>query len=224
MIPTQQFFDLQESNNRMARLFGSMINHGGHLLAAIDFETTGRDPSWHEIIQVAIVPLDAELRPCKEVPAFNRFICPDHPERAEKASLHISGMSLTQIMRTSTDAEQVADIMRDWFLSLDLPIGCKLIPLAHNWAFEKGFAQAWLDSEGVDAFFHFHPRDTMAAALLLNDIARTQGQVPPFPHVGLGALCRALGVVNYAPHNALADALATAECYRRLMESFRVVF
>lgn len=224
MIPTPQFFRLQESNNRMARLFGSMINHGGHLLAAIDFETTGRVPGWHEIIQVAIVPLDAELKPCQGIQPFNRFICPEYPERAEKASMRISGMSLTDIMRTATDAVRVADIMRDWFLELDLPIGSKLIPLAHNWSFEKGFAQAWLEPEGMDAFFHYHPRDTMGLAIALNDIARAQGEEPPFRWVSLGAICKRLGVVNYAPHNALADALATAECYRCLVESFRVAF
>lgn len=40
----------------------------------------------------------------------------------------------------------------------------------------------------------------------------------PFPRISLGDLCKQLGVVNSGPHDALWDAVAEAEVYRRMLE------
>ncbi len=62
----------------------------------------------------------------------------------------------------------------------------------------------------VDLLFHSHARDGMLYAIALNDKAAFAGEPVPFPYVGLGAMCKKLGIINHNPHDALADCLAEA--------------
>ncbi len=197
--------------------YQQLANLNGNVMAAVDIETTGRIPGWHEIIQIAIVPLTSELRPIEGVSPFYRLIKPAYPERAEKRALEVSGLSIELIMDTALDSFAIAERLDEWFNRLELPFERRLEPLAHNWAYEKGFLTDWLGVEDVDHYFHFHPRDTMQTAIFLNDYACFSGGLPPFRAVGLSDLCRQLGIVNEKAHDALADSVACAEVYRRLL-------
>jgi len=42
----------------------------------------------------------------------------------------------------------------------------------------------------------------------------------PFPFVGLGAMCKKLGVTNTNPHDALADCIAEAGVYHAMLRMF----
>jgi DNA polymerase III epsilon subunit-like protein len=98
----------------------------------------------------------------------------------------------------------------------------KILPLAHNWPFEAAFMRKWLGTRTFEDFC-FGYRDTMALANALNDIADFANDPWPFPKVSLTYLCSQLKVENTNPHDALGDAVATAECYRRLVTRYRVV-
>jgi hypothetical protein len=45
------------------KVYPGLVHLNGHLLAAIDLETTGTRPGYHEIIQIACVPLDSDIKP-----------------------------------------------------------------------------------------------------------------------------------------------------------------
>lgn len=200
------------------RHYPGMLHLHGHLLAAIDLETTGTRAGYHEIIQIAVMPLDADIKPMADVRPFYTHVRPKHPERAERAASQKHQIPMTDLMLHAPEAEQVADWLVEWFEKLRLPFKHCLVPLAHNWSFESSFLKAWLGVSMVDQIFHAHARDSMLYAIGLNDRAICAGAPAPFPSsVSLGAICHKLNVINNSPHDALADCLAGAEVYRNLL-------
>lgn len=188
----------------------------GHIIASIDVETTGTLAGFHEIIQIAVVPLGVDLRPLPGVRPFYMNIRPEHPERADPKAFEINGLD-PEALLSCPDATRAADLFDEWFQQLPLPMDKKLIPMAHNYVFEYGFLKAWLGVKGLEHFFHFHPRDAMICALAIKDKCGILGQPVPFESVSLTNLCKVYGITNSKPHDALADAIAEAELYRTLL-------
>jgi len=191
-----------------------------HLMAAVDLETTGTQPGFHEIIQIAVVPLDSDFKPHAGTRPFYTHIRPEHPERESEAAKQKHKIPMSELMLHAPTQDQVKDWLEDWFNNLRLPFKRCLVPLAHNWAFESSFLKAWLGVEMTDQIFHSHARDSMLTAIALNDRAVCAGQNMLFERVGLGPLCAKLNIVNTNPHDALADCLASAELYKTLLRTY----
>jgi len=192
----------------------------GHLLAAIDLETTGTRPGYQEIIQIAVLPLDSDIKPLAGVTPFYTHIKPKHPERESIGARNKHKIPMAELMLHAPESERVADWFREWVEGLRLPFRRALVPLAHNWAFESAFLKAWLGVEAVDEIFHAHARDSMIYAIGLNDRTAFQGEPVLFNSVNLGSMCNKLGITNTNPHDALADCIAEAEVYRTLLRTF----
>lgn len=192
-----------------------MIHFNYNVLASYDVETTGEVPGYHEICQVAIVPLDSNLEPMKVSP-FNMMIRPDHPERAQKDAMRCHGISMAQL-ENHPDKAQVADCLHEWFRALKLPFDKRFIALTQNGQFDVPHMKAWLGERSYHDYFCFNGRDTMQFALSLNDAAAWKNQPIPFNGVGLKSLAERLGVVLDNHHDALADSLATARVYREML-------
>jgi len=205
-----------------ATIHPGFVHLAGNILCSIDIETSGREAGYHEIIQIAIQPLDSQLRPLKSVPPFYRNIAPDFPERVDKHSTAIHGIDIDELVQTASSQNCVEEALGRWFLSLDLPVDCRIAPLAHNWAFEAAFLKAWLGVDQFDVFFNSVARDTMLDGMFINDRYYVEGHKIPFPAVGLTYMCNKLDVVNSNSHDALCDALATAELYRKLLLEFKL--
>ena len=198
------------------KTYSSLVTCNGNLLVSIDLETTGTQPGYHEIIQIAIVPLNSDIRPIAELPVFYTNMRPKFPRRAEKSATAKHGITISDLLAQAPEPEKVEDMLVEWFERLELPFGKVLVPLAHNWAFESSFLKAWLGCPMVDRIFHSHARDGMLTAIALNDRAAFAGEPEPFNRVGLGSICHKLGIVNTKAHDALADAYAGAEVYRAM--------
>lgn len=201
-------------------VYPGLVHLNGCLMAAVDLETTGTRPGYHEIIQIAVVPLDSDFQPLPDVRPFYTLVKPKHPEWESLGAKHKHKIPMTELLLHAPESERVADWLFDWFLALKLPFKKCLVPLAHNWAFESSFLKAWLGVEQTDLIFHSHARDGMLYAIGLNDKAAFNGEPVPFPRVGLGAMCAKLNIVNTNPHDALADCLAEAAVYHRLLREF----
>ncbi len=201
----------------MSKTYSGLVHLNGHLLASVDVETTGRRPGYHEIIQIAVVPLNSDLRPLDGVRPFYHNVKPIFPERAETRASYVHGIKIEELILHAPEPGKVADLLREWWEKLDLPAGKTLVPLAHNWAFESSFLTAWLGIDEKGTLFHSHARDAMLLALTMNDRAAFAGEKAPFNGVGLESLCRKFNVANPSPHDALCDALAEAEVYRSLI-------
>lgn len=200
--------------------YPGLLHLNGNLLVSVDLETTGLRPGYHEIAQIACVPLDSELKPSTILRPFYTDIKPNFPERAEKQAQFKHNIPMDQLLLHAPDQDKVKDLFVEWFQSLDLPFKKSLVPMAHNWAFESAWLKEWLGITLFDETWFSHARDGMLLAIAINDRAAMRGEAIPFNRVGLGSLCRKFNIVNINAHDALADALAEAEVYRALLQMF----
>lgn len=194
----------------------SLPSMRGHVLCAVDVETTGVLAGYHEIIQIACVPLNQHFEPHPELKFFYLNMRPDHIDRAEKEAAQKHNISM-ESLNDCVSQDRGAELFSEWFDRLNLPLGKRLIPLAHNWGFERGFLTHWLGLDGVGYFWQSHPRDTMALCATVNDLYAWHGRNPPFNLLSLTALCNRFDIQLDKAHDALADCLATAKLYAELM-------
>ncbi len=201
----------------MTKTYSGLAHLNGNPIAAIDYETLGRRAGYHDIVQMAIVPLNSDLRPLEGVRPFYTNIKPLHPERAEPQACRVHGISINELMLNAPERDRVQDLLMEWFERLELPFGKKLVPLAHNWGFEKSFTDAWLGPDLASDLFMGTARDSMLTAGYINDRAAWQGKAPPFPGLGLTSMAFKLGIVNEKAHDAYHDCITEAEVYRCLV-------
>lgn len=197
-----------------------MKHLNGSMLCAIDTETTGLEAGYHEIVQLAIIPMDAQLLPRKDIMPLNIIIRPEYPERWTHKVMHEDRKA--EILSNGLDSEKAKDVLEDWFIRLAIPpkktgTPNNITALGQNYAFDQAMLKAWLGIENYSRYIHYHFRDTMVAALFLNDLAAYKCEPAPYPMVGLKDLASTLLIKNDYPHNAYYDALTTAQVYRRLM-------
>ena len=200
--------------------YPGLLHLNGNLLCSVDLETTGRQPGFHEICQIACVPLGPDLKPSPTLRPFYTEIKPDFPERAEPQALAKHGIPLEQLLLHAPEQDKVKDLFVEWFERLDLPFKKSLVPMAHNWAFESSFLKAWLGVTLFDELWFSHARDGMLLAISINDKFAMRGEALPFNRVSLGSLCNKFNIVNINAHDALSDAIAEAEVYRALLQLY----
>lgn len=196
----------------------TMQHLNGNLLCAIDIETTGITPGKHDLIQIAILPLDSQIKPLKSASPFYMELMPKRPENIEKDATKVHRINLAELMQRAICPWKASEYFEEWFQKLGLPFQKRLAPLAQNWPFDRSFIIDWLGETSFSDFFDGRFRDTMTAALYLNDRADFRSEKIPYPKVNLTYLCSQLGVNNDRAHDALQDCLATAECYRRMLQ------
>lgn len=194
------------------------VHLNGNLYAAVDVETTGLDSSKHDIIEICILPLMGDYTPCKEILPFDVLIKPRRPENVDPDAMAVNKIELAQLMINGLDSDRVADLLIEWFERLELHVNNKkIVPIAQNWPFDKSFISEWLGRKNFDYIFDRQYRDTMTAALFLNDRADICSRPIEFPKVNLQYLSTTLKVENPDKHRALGDCVTTAEIYRRLL-------
>ena len=190
----------------------------GNVLAAVDVETTGLDPENHEIWQIAILPLDSNITPSKTQDPFYMDLKITDFSKREKNALSVSPIDFAERQLKALDPYTVADLLEEWYIRLNLPVGRRLVPLAHNWPFDRHFIIKWIGTLSFEFIFHPHYRDSMAAAMFIKDRCDWKSEPQPFKRASLSQLCMDFGVNNLRPHDALQDCMATAEVYRRLLK------
>jgi len=195
----------------------------GHRLAAVDVETTGLDPMYHEIVQLAILPLDGDIRPLKGVMPFQIFIKPEFPERINKDAMRVNNITIEKLLTVGVDRDTAIDQLITWKKKLGLGhtqggFERRLMPLAHNWPFDYSFLTALLGPTQFGEIFHPHYRDTLCVTEHVNDDDIYHGVRPqPYRHLKLTQLCTDLGIEYKNQHDALGDCVAVAELYRRIL-------
>lgn len=202
-----------------------MKHLNGNLLCAIDTETTGLVAGYHDIIQVAIVPLDSNLNVLKMIGdklimPFVYDIKPKRPENADPKALGVNNRTLADIMQHGVEPYKLADMFDEWCDSLQLAHNKKITPLGQNYQFDKNFLVDWLGEESYSHRIDYHYRDTMCAALYLNDRASFLEVAPPFPKVNLKYLASQLSIDNPKSHDALGDCLTTIAVYKKMLTMY----
>ena len=114
--------------------------------------------------------------------------------------------------------DKAADLFDSWFQKLELAENKKIIPLAHFWPHDRAFLLDWLGQSAFNLYFDWRYRDLLTACVVMNDRADLAVEQIPYPKLDLGYICSQLRVERLSPHEALSDAVATAEAYRLLLK------
>jgi len=190
-------------------------------LCVVDVETTGLIPGFNEVIQLCILPLDANLEPREDVQPFYLNIIPEMPSRWNKQAAGTTGLSLTMLELTGVRREAAIELFYQWFDMLKLPLTRggfrkKILPLGHNYPFDRAFLHAFFGQLLYEEYFSGLYRDTMAVANYLNDRAAMHGETVPFAKQSLSWVAQILKIEHGHAHDALADSIITAQIYKKM--------
>lgn len=201
----------------------SMVHWNINQLCAIDLETTGLIPWYHEPMQIAMVPLDSNFDFRNDVSPLNLYIQPAFPERIDGKALKASKISLKTLARYGVDKDKALEYIEEWINRLDLKYNkfgtqAKVMLLGHNITFDRMFLQHWMGMELFEALFSYHVVDTMAVCQFVNDRAGYRAQQIPIAKINLTYACSEMGVPFQGAHDALNDAVACAKLYKTLVK------
>jgi len=115
----------------------------------IDLETTGLDPEYHEIIDIAIVITDNKL---DEITSFRRLVMPKYPDRISKRAQEINGFDekewkCNKAINQSTLANELTDFFSYYALNK-----IYLVPAGHRVQFDTGFLEMLTDRFNLNPF------------------------------------------------------------------------
>ncbi|GGY58947.1 3'-5' exonuclease [Marinobacter zhanjiangensis] len=170
-------------------------------MVAVDFETTGLDPDQHSIVSIGLVPF-----------TLDRISLPGARHWVVRPALPLHQTSVTIHGITHSDIENAPDLGE--ILGDLLPALAGRIVVVHYRAIERPFfnvAMHWRLKEGID----FPLIDTMAIESHLHpdrNPSRWQRLLGHQPvSIRLADSRQRYHLPHYPGHNALIDAIATAE-------------
>lgn len=181
------------------------------IIAAIGIETTGLSPKMHDVVELAVVPLDGAFREDTAIEPFCARIRAIHPENAEPEALKLHGLDPLEGIEVNKAIVDLRMWAYDWHVS-------KIVPLAHNVDFSMAFLLTRFP-ELKELFVPSAGRDTMRFASIVNDICRKTDGRQVFGSLAFRAVRKVVGLPGEQSHRALDDARETACVYRSLMAS-----
>lgn len=176
------------------------INFRGRPLLFIDLETTGLDPTKHEIIEVAALLVDGKTLQIKK--EYETKVQPEHIETADKRALQIVGYS--------PPAWEKAKPLKTVLLDLN-----KLAPggmiIGHNITFDWTILELAYRRFEIPWAFDYHRLDVLSIAYAhaLSDSKIKQ--------LRLEVLSDHFGIKRKRAHRAMDDIKATYELFRKLV-------
>lgn len=170
-------------------------------LVALDFETTGLDPDEHAIVSIGLVPFT--LDGIQLGKSWHQIVRPQLP-------LHQTSVTIHGITHSDIDgAPDLSEVLDTLFEHLN-----GRIPVVHYRNIERPFLNVALQHR-LQEQLRFPVLDTMAIEAYLhpdrnpNRWQRLLGKKPVSIRLADSRL--RYGLPHYAGHNALIDAIATAE-------------
>lgn len=173
-------------------------------LAFIDIETTGFNFERQEIIEIGCVIVkqkDGQVGDIVE--EFDIKVTPERLNEADPEALAVNGYNEAAWM-FAVDLKQAMQMLAEKTKD------CVMV--AHNVAFDYSFLAKAFAVTGVENTMFYAKLDTISFA-----IAKL-GNKPEVTRFSLGALCEYYSIENERAHTALADAKATCEVYKKLLE------
>ncbi len=161
------------------------------MFAVLDIETTGGNPRFEKITEIALFIHDGE----KVVKEYSTLINPE--KNIPPFIVRLTGITDEMV----ADAPKFYEVAKD---IVGLTEGKTIV--AHNALFDYGFIREEFRSLG----FSFH-RSTLCTIKLARKL------IPGHRSYSLGNICSQLGISNDARHRAAGDALATVKLFDLLL-------
>jgi len=174
-------------------------------LVFIDVETTGFNPTKHEIVELGAVVAEPQgsYRDLRVIHELDIKVKPERIEDADPGALRVNGYNEKEWMFAHSLEEAMKELSQK-------AKGCAMV--AHNISFDYGFINRAYEVTGVENSMHYQKFDTLSIAFAkLN-------RDPDLKNLSLKALCELYGVVNERAHTALADTRATMEVFVAMMK------
>ncbi len=176
--------------------------------AAVDTETTGLVPHFHEMIELGILPMDKDFNPHPTIKPFVLRVKANFPERMEEKVKKINGLNPLDGLPKD---EAIATLDR-WMADNDIT---QLEILTNNGHFDRGMIFAFNPTFSFTKL-HYALHDTRAVASALHDALGI------FPHgTSLTKVASYFGVSTVGAHGALADCEITRQVYIKELEMLR---
>ena len=167
----------------------------------IDTETTGLNPSIHEVIEVGILVVKGDT--LEETDRYYSKIAPKHIETADERALLINHYSW-QAWADAPGGESVVEMMEPYF-------GEDKVICGHNVEFDIAFVESLFRSWGKEPPKYAGIIDTKRVAKTLNVKSASYR---------LGALCQKFGIDTGNAHCALDDTVANVALFRYLYRNY----
>jgi DNA polymerase-3 subunit alpha (Gram-positive type) len=180
-----------------------------HTLAFIDLETTGLDPTIHEIIEIGCILAKQTPRKGKgplveKIEEFDIKVKPEHIETATAEALRINKYSEAEWMFASSLEQAIKQLA---------PKISGAILVGQNTPFDLSFLEAAFKKVGIPLEINIFKLDivSLAFAKFYDDESMQK--------FGNYSLCERLGIKNEQAHTALSDIRASFEVYKKLLSA-----
>ena len=194
-----------------------MKHLNSNILCAVYTELTGNNPHQQEIAEICIMVLDNFIRPSDRIMPFYFALQPQKPDNIDFETATLSKARLAEVVLTGINTWTAADRLEEWFHLLDLPPGKGIVPLTHNWPFQRQFVQNWLGYENFKYLFSEQYRDLMTMALLINDRDNQRAELCTFPKVTLDYIGNELSVRCHSRSDLLEKCFKISQIYRQVL-------
>ncbi len=164
------------------------------MVCFVDVETGGLDPAYHDILEIAAILTDWDL---KEISRYEARIRPRNPDRIDPAAAKVNGYDPEL---WSGSAVHFAEF-QGW-LSKHVPYGHVAIPIGHNVGFDRAFIESYYKPFGKWMPLSYHQCDTVGLAAAMK-IAKAID----VPNLKLATVGAALGIQKPQTHRAMDDCL-----------------
>lgn len=200
----------------------NLLNLNSNMLSAIDIRTTGPMPKRDSIIEICILPVNAELKPHKKILPFNVDLQPLRPDLIDFDNLPrgTNRMRIFKVTQAGMHPFIAADRFEMWFNKIQFKWQKKLSPLAHNWLLKREFLIDWLGHTVFDNIFDYRYRDPIPAALFANDRADFAGEQIEYPKQNFAHLASQLKVEHERSPDTLQHCISLIEVYRRMLKTY----
>lgn len=190
-------------------------------LCAVDIRTSGPYCDQYDILQLCIYPLNSKYQLAKNIVPFNVSLLP-----LKKTKRHPSYSSNDMFKSEFGILPSVAsDLLERWCREkLGLSEKKKIIPLAHDWAFQRPFFQDWLGNETFAYLFSKEYRDLLSIILLANDWAEVNVDQVPFPKVHLTYAARQLDIPIVRTDDSIMRCKVIAQMYHHILHNIQGMF
>ena len=197
-----------------------MKHLNSNVLCAVAIKTTGPDAQKHELLEIAIIPLNATCDIDKSKLPFNILFKSDD-QVLTRAAYNLDNELVTKCMGMGLDKFDAAELFDGWFDKLGLIEKRKrIMPLAHNWAAKRDFIKEWLQPTGFEMTFSHEYRDIQSIGLFMNDRMDVKNERCPFPKVKLGYMS-SMQKVEYVERlpTVIDECQALVNLYKSLIRS-----